>query len=284
MPRSVSESRVIRDSHAGHSSGAAIPTPELIALNVVDIRRRFLSLENAHQRSGFLDAIVAKLGGNLGDWARFYEAVEIVREQDDYWKSKGYASFEEFWHAVAGPSFRSFKELEDVYNFAKTACPELFHIDFDGAKQLRKRLSALIGRSGNGTIAGARSKKRLYEDASEAHAALSDAMKWHNAGGTSLEYRLAKLRRDRPDIAARILAGEYFKYLRTGQIGIDMAAAERDAYGDKFRRRRRALPVGERVCRLIRESARSSSTREDILSALSKIGWLVNGLSTKSRK
>ena len=278
MPRSVYESRTIRDNLAGRSSGMAVPTPELIALNAMDIRRRFHSLENDSQRSGFLDAIVSKRGRNLGDWARFYEAVEIVREQDDYWKGKGYKTFENFWHDTAGPSFRSFKELEDVYNFAKTACPELFNIDFNGARQLRKRLKALSNtRSGQMATAGS-SKKRLYADTSEAHAALREAMQWHNAGGTSLEYRLAKLKRDRPDIAARVIAGEYFKYLRTGQIGIDMAAAERAAYGEKSRRLNRPVNVGERVYRIIRESARSSSMRAEILEGLAKIGWVVDGL------
>lgn len=282
MPRTVSESRLIRDNHAGHSSGAAIPTPQLIALNAMDIRRRFKSLENENQRCAFLDAIVAKVGGNLGDWSRFYEAVDIVREHESYWRTKGFSSFEDFWHTVAGPSFRSFKELEDVYNFAKTACPELFHIDFSGAKLLRKRLSVLVNVPSADTHGGG--KKRLYADTDEAHAALREAIRWHNAGGTSLEYRLARLKRDHPNIAARVLAGEYFKEFRTGHIGIDMTAAERDAYGEGRRKPVKPLSVSERIARQIRAAAKSSSARQDILDALSRIGWLAEGLAALHRE
>jgi len=223
----------VRDNLTGHNVGSVVPVPELIALSGADVRGRFLSLGNTEQRHGFLDAIMSKLGSNLGDWARFYEAIEIVREQKQYWKSKGFRTVEDFWRSVAGPSFRSFKELENIYNFAKTACPELFGIDFEGAKLLRERLAALKHIPALRANGGVRVKKRLYGGVEEAHLAVAQAMTWHNAGGTSLEYRLARLKRDRPDIAARVLRGEYFKTLATGQIGIDVARAERDVGSSK---------------------------------------------------
>lgn len=284
MPRTPSESKDVRDNLAGHNVGSVVPVPELIALSGTDIRGRFLALENAEQRHGFLDAIMSKLGSNLGDWARFYEAIEIVREQKQYWKMKGYGTFEEFWRTVAGPSFQSFKELEDVYNFAKTACPELFGIDFEGARVLRKRLGALKRIPELNVHGGARVKKRLYSGIDEAHLAVAQAMTWHNAGGTSLEYRLARIKRDRPDIAARVLNGEYFKPLATGVIGIDMARAERDAYGDIVRKTRRPATVSERVVRLIRDSAKSSITRQQLVDELSKIDWLVAGVKAYSKR
>ena len=69
MHRSVNESRTIRDAAARFTAGASVPIPELIALSGADIRERFNSLGNSEQRNSFLDAIVSKLGNNLGDWA-----------------------------------------------------------------------------------------------------------------------------------------------------------------------------------------------------------------------
>jgi hypothetical protein len=287
MSRTAPESKAIRDNLTGHNAGAVVPVPELITLAGGNVRNRFLALENAEQRHGFLDAIIAKLGSNLGDWATFYEAVEIVHEQKQYWHSKGFGSFEAFWHSIAGPSFRSFKDLEDVYNFAKTACPELFGIDFAGAKLLRERLAALQKIPALHAHGGGRIKKRLYAGRDEAHQAVAQAMTWHNAGGTSLEYRLAKIKRDRPDIAARVLAGEFFKQLGTGQIGIDMASAEREAFGTSTTRPRKPPPkASEQVAAIIRSAAKSSVSREDFIAELSKIPWLAQGIAAalKMRK
>lgn len=285
MTRTTTESRAIRDHLAGHNVAATIPIPELVAITGGDVRDRFASLENDEQRQGFLDAVTGKLDSNWGNWAKFYEAVAIVREQKSYWQGKGFDSFDDFWRAKAGPAFQSFKELESIYNFAKTACPELFGIDFEGAKQLRKkleRLSAIPALANNG---GIRAKKRLYAGVGEAHAAVTQAMTWHNAGGTSLEYRLAKLKRDRPDIAARILAGEFFKTLGTGQIGIDMAAAEREAYGEPLRKPKPATTgVGNNVAKIIRSAAKSQAARQQVIDELSAISWLVEALTSNKKK
>lgn len=183
MTRSVETSRIVRDNLAGHNVAAAIPIPELVCLESMDVRARFRSLENETQRRSFLDTIISKLDSNLGNWAAFYEAVEIVREHDTFWRGKGYRSFDEFWHAAAGPCFQSFKELEDIYNFAKTACPEMFQLDFEAARSWAQQihdLRAIPALDGHG---GVRIKKRHYVDNDEAHAAVVQASKWYNAGG-----------------------------------------------------------------------------------------------------
>jgi hypothetical protein len=286
MNNTVEDSRTLRDNLAGRNVAAEIAVPELIMLQSVDVRTRFLSLENETQRVSFLDGIVAKLDGNLGNWARFYEAVEIVREHRPYWKNKGYGSFDEFWHAVAGPCFRSFKELEDMYSFAKTACPELFHLDFDAARKWAQQISALRSIPPLTAHGGVRIKKRHYANRSEAHAAVVQASKWYNAGGNSLEYRLARLKRDRPDIAAGVLSGRYFKMLGTGRIGIDMVEAESDAYGARPAKKRKADRRGavsgaasaSKVASAIRSLAQSSTARHHVVTELSTIRWLVDAL------
>jgi hypothetical protein len=287
MTRSVDTSRKVRDDLAGHNIAAAIPIPELVSLEAVDVRMRFHSLENETQRRSFLDGIISKLGSNLGNWAAFYEAVEIVREHDAYWRGKGYRSFDEFWKAAAGPCFRSFKELEDIYNFAKTACPEMFQLDFEAARiwaQQVHDLRAVPALDGHG---GVRIKKRHYEDNDEAHAAVVQASKWYNAGGNSLEYRLAKIKRHRPDIAAAVLAGDYFRVLASGRIGIDMVAAERDAYGENARvrkQRRSSVHAAVKVAGAIRALAESSTERQLLVNELSNIDWLVNALLKVARE
>ncbi|MDP2143124.1 MAG: hypothetical protein Q8J80_03255 [Gallionella sp.] len=285
MARTTSESKAVRDNLTGHNVAATVPIPELISITSGDVRGRFASLENDEQRQGFLDSITTKLDSNWGNWAKFYEAVSIIREQKSYWQSKGFDSFESFWRAKAGPAFQSFKELEGIYNFAKTACPELFGIDFEGAKQLRKKLEKLSSIPALAQNGVTKAKKRLYSDTTEAHAAVTQAMGWHNAGGTSLEYRLAKLKRDRPDIAARILAGEFFKELGTGQIGIDMAAAEREAYGEVTRKpKRQASNVGSEVAKTIRSAAKSQTSRQQVINELREIPWLMEALAANFKK
>jgi hypothetical protein len=297
MARTTSESKAIRDNLTGHNVASTVPIPELITISGGNVRNRFASLENDEQRQGFLDSITAKLDSNWGNWAKFYEAISIIREQKEYWQAKGYDTFENFWRATAGPAFQSFKELEDIYNFAKTACPELFNIDFEGAKQLRKEMDELSAIPPLGLHGGERIKKRLYSETEEAHAAVRQAMTWHNAGGNSLEYRLAKIKRDRPDIAARILAGEFFKTLGTGQIGIDMAAAEYEAYGEMVRKPKSKKPepvkakvvdvstgASDEVVRMIRSVAKSKTGREKVIAELREIGWLVEGLAENIKK
>ncbi len=284
----IDESRTLRDQLAGRNVAATIAVPELITLQGLDVRSRFLSLENETQRTGFLDAIIAKVTGNLGNWAKFYEAVELVRQHRPYWQQQGYTSFDDFWHAVAGPCFRSFKELEDIYSFAKTACPELFQLDFDAARHLARKINDLRAVPALEAHGGVRIKKRHYASNAEAHAAVVQASKWYNAGGNSLEYRLARLKRDRPDIAAAVLSGQYFRTLHTGSVGIDMAAAERDAYGtvrhDRHDHHRKdSRTPASKVAVQIRALAQSSTDREALVLELSGIRWLVNALVARER-
>lgn len=295
----------MRDALTGHNAAmSAVPMPELVAIAGGEVREKYASLENEEQRRGFLSSITIKLSSNWGNWAKFYEAVSLLREHEEYWKSEGFSDFDEFWREKAGPAFRSFKELEDIYNFAKTACPELFGLDFDGAKRLREQLERLKSIPALNPKGGwQNAKKRLYSGKDEAHAAVAQAMTWRNAGGTSLEYRLAKIKRDRPDVAAKILAGEFFRTLSTGQVGIDMAAAEREAYGELQRKARpakrtikpeesldkreteqasqssRPLAMGEEMIRLVRAAAKSKAARQLIIDELRAVTWLVNGLT-----
>lgn len=288
MDRSINHSKKIRDQHAGHNLAAAIPIPELISLSGFDVRARFQSLENDDQRSSFLDTIIAKLDSNLGNWATFYEAVDIVRANQSYWEGKGYPTFDEYWHEVAGPCFQSFKELEDIYCFAKTACPELFNMDFDTARSWAQQISELRAVPAINPLGGT-IKKRHYANCNEARAAVVQASKWYNAGGNSLEYRLARLTRDNPEIAAAVLAGRYFKRLGTGRIGIDMVAAERDAYGERPKQRagnvrqRKSNPAAK-LAMQIRALSHSSIARESVVAELSEIRWLVAALVTLEKR
>lgn len=280
MSRNEQESKAIRDNLTGHNVAAAVPVPELIAISGGDIRDRFNSLDNDDQRQGFLESIIGKMDSNWGNWAKFYEAVSILREQESFWRNLGFDTFDNFWRVTAGPSFQSFKELEEVYNFAKTACPEMFGINFEGARKLINDLETLkiVPALGpHGAI------KRSYSGEKEASAAAAQAMTWKNAGGNSIEYKLAKIKRDRPDIAARVLAGEFFKTLGTGQVGIDLVAAEREAYGEVVRKVKpkagEAENVGVKMAQAIRSAAKTPQSRQKIINELKNISWLTEGLA-----
>lgn len=74
--------------------------------------------------------------------------------------------------------------------------------------------------------------------------------------------------------------------LGNGRIGIDMVAAERDAYGENAhtrKRKQKRLCAAERVAGAIRALALSSTERELLVNELSNIDWLVTALAKVER-
>lgn len=298
FPASIPASQ-FRDRMSGAEiSLGHVPVPELIAVTDPDLRHQFASLKNEHQREAFLDALLQRLDASVFSWATFYEAVAILRDHRPYWHKLGFASFADFWQIRAAPAFQAWKDLEDMYAFAKLACPSLFDLDQPRARRLTARLNALSAptqkqrRQVKGT-------KRLFETSTSAVEAVRHALKWRMVSNRSFEYRLYRLKRDHPDIAAALLAGDYTLRLDSGMYTVDLIKAERQAYGDTYGLRgpppksleqpkSRSQAAEERqvlreITHLAKAAARSKDLQKRIAGRLLKLPWLVQAISNSGQ-
>jgi hypothetical protein len=182
---------------------------------------------------------------NGSEWDRYYSGVSFIRDSEWYWRERGFNSFEEFWHQCGGKAFGEFSELENLYNFAKTACPDLFKMDVDQAMEAHRlvatqaaTLSRVLplkshGGEGRANKIKAKSSQAFFDSAKDAKDRLIGAASYVPASGSSLERRFARIRRDRPDVASDLLTGKYIKKVKSGLWEIDIAAAELLVYGKK---------------------------------------------------
>jgi hypothetical protein len=295
--------RQLRDTMTGTNiSLDHIPVPELIAVTDPDLRRQFASLKNEQQRQGFLDALLRRLDASILSWTTFYEAVAILREHQSYWHKKGFSSFADFWRARAAPTFEAWKELEDVYAFAKLACPDLFELDPTHARRLAQRLNALSAPTRR-QRRRARGGKRVFETPAEATDAIRHALTWEMVSNRSFEYRIYRLKRDHPGIVALLLAGDYTVRLDNGTYAVDLIKAERRLYGEGYghrsevaKRKNRSGSLSQTkkagrvlldIERLARAAGSSHKLQQQIIGRMRKFPWLVQALSapaTRSRR
>lgn len=293
-----SASRELRDLQSGMGAAMAkIPVPELVAIVDMDVRSRFSSLTNDVQRRGFLDAIVGKLDGSIDGWAKIYAAAAILEEQQDYWLSQGYASFASFWREKAGPIFGAMKELEDLFQYARIACPSMFLCDPLSEDGITARLESLrLAVSAMEHHSPSLPRKRVFESIDEARAFVAVALQWELASNRSIQYRMYRIKRDRPDIAARLLAGEYFVTLPSGLIGIDIGRAENEVFGggSKIQRRPRTgtqdqtqhsaaaelqNDIDGELDHVLRNAEEFDSVREHVIERFKKVPWLVAAIA-----
>ena len=193
--------------------------------------------QKLNYKKGLLSEIVRTSDISGSQWAKYYEAIAFLKENDWYWKDQGFADFESFWQEHTGNGFQAWAELESMYNFAKIACPELFTITKDEATELYKELEKLRQISAATGHGGER--KKVFETEAHAKQRLLEVAST-KISGQSLEKRFARLRRDAPEVAAKLLQGEFLRKTTAGFFYIDMASAERIAYGESTRADKRA--------------------------------------------
>lgn len=288
--RTPKQSRILRDRLAGTEAlHSRIPMPEFVVLTDPDVQRHFASLKNEAQRLAYLDALMGMLDHSIESWTTFYEAVSLLRNHSPYWRKQGYNSFAAFWRDRAGPTFQALKELEDIYAYARLACPEFRGNDSRSARRLRSRLEALAAPLKLKRITVS-SGKRVYESRDEASKAIAHAFKWSMVSNRSFEYRLYRIKRDRHDVAADLLAGKFTVRLDSGLYAIDLIRAEREVYGATYGMNSNspiaegatgARSLGEErkrikheIQHLVKVSARSSAHQQYILEQLKAIPWI----------
>ncbi|MBP1203088.1 hypothetical protein JOD97_001102 [Duganella sp. 1411] len=288
--RTPKQSRSLRDQLAGTEAlRTRIPMPEFIVLTDPDVRRHFASLKNETQRRAYLDALMRMLDHSIESWTTFYEAVSLLRNHRPYWRKQGYGTFAAFWRDRAGPTFQALKELEDIYAYARLACPEYGGSDSRSARRLRSRVEVLATpvKLKRIPVSGG---KRVFESKDDASKAIAHAFKWSMVSNRSFEYRLYRIKRDRQDVAAHLLAGKFTVRLDSGLYAIDLIRAERAVYGAtygmngsstvaKTSTETHALDtekkrIKQEIQHLVKASAQSSAYQRYILEQLRAIPWL----------
>lgn len=208
-------------------------------------------LETDKERKGFFDEFLKRQRNGFSEaWMCIYQTVDLIRENEWYWKDAGFDSFEAFWQEQGQALFGKWAELESTYQYAHMAAPQLFKVNYDEAKALALALAQFRAVPAAMTTEAQRSKAakdRWSKMRTDDHPPVSpvepnhyvkemNTSEWNDgfqqgqlakaAGGTSRFARFARLRRDSPEIADKFLAGEFVKRFKNGTVQPDMVAAE----------------------------------------------------------
>jgi hypothetical protein len=190
---------------SGEGSRGAIKLSE----NLDDMLRAYKRLNSREARVGFVDAWLNTSASYFNDaWPIIYELLKIVQENELYKDPRrlgkgvhdkpSFESFQEYFEARLKQPFATWFELERTYHYVQNCAPELIKKTFVEAQDARAAHNQELDAA--------------TPDLKEAHRPKkSDAIKNDitvKQRGTSDEYAIAKLRKDRPDIHARLLTGE----------------------------------------------------------------------------
>jgi hypothetical protein len=199
------------------------------------------------ERQAFFDEFLkAQRRGFPSAWVAIYETVDLIRQNDWYWKGQGFDSFDAFWQEQGAALFGRWAELESTYQYAHLAAPQLFEVQYEEAKALAMELApfrqvpAAMDPHRNGKAG--RPKKSADDrppisPIEPTHWVKEmNSAEWNNGfqqgqrakadGGNSRFARFARLRRDNPEVADRFLAGEFVKRFKDGTVQPDLVAAE----------------------------------------------------------
>jgi len=231
-----------------------------------DLRKAYGELKTEEARKAFWDSFEFSMERTApSGWARIYEALELLRLESWYWKAK-YKTFEDYLRHEQEFSFRQLDALEEHYQFAMMAYPQLFSAD------RRKTARAIISRrkveaeqaaaaavpgvqARDGAPAGNQNAKKNNRDAQNEHhscfspaaevdlAAQSDDFHrgYHSHGSTGRFYRFRVLKTKAPKFAQRVLDGRYTRQRADGTYFVDLGQAEEDAeksHPDRFKKHR----------------------------------------------
>jgi hypothetical protein len=204
---------------------------------VTEVRRIFESLNTDDARAGYANRVVTLMAGSLREhWAFFLTALQLVRDLELYrrpqWVGsddehpRAYDDFPTYFESLVKEPFDLFVELEGTQ-----------HVLLDAGY----RLDALLGmryEDARSTVAALRARPgRPPKDEKGSIRTFSPEKR-----GTTAEYTLARLQRDRPDLTARVAAGEMSAHAAAIEAGfrqrtITVPLGRPDAVADALRRR-----------------------------------------------
>ena len=132
--------------HFGRQQGWAmgtLPTGISAVINSTErVTTLYGELETDKERKAFFDEFLKRQRNGFGEaWMCIYQTVDLIRENDWYWKEAGFNSFEAFWQTQGQALFGKWAELESTYQYAHMAAPQLFEVNYDEAKALALELA-----------------------------------------------------------------------------------------------------------------------------------------------
>ena len=254
--------------HFGRQQGWAmgtLPTGISAVINSTErVTTLYGELETDKERKAFFDEFLKRQRNGFGEaWMCIYQTVDLIRENDWYWKEAGFNSFEAFWQTQGQALFGKWAELESTYQYAHMAAPGLFDVNYDEALAISQRLASYRTLTPTGSVGAQKGAKhwkhktrdhenndsepavdsRLYV----AELASDDFNDGYNAApkngnGEDRRTRFRRIMRDSPDVADRFLAGEFIRRYKNGRspeedlVAAEVAAGIRKE-GEKVQRR-----------------------------------------------
>ncbi len=241
--------------HFGRQQGWAmgtLPTGISAVINSTErVSTLYGELETDKERKGFFDEFLKRQRNGFGEaWMCIYQTVDLIRENEWYWKDAGFDSFEAFWQTQGQALFGRWAELEATYQYAHMAAPQLFKVNYDEAKALALELAqfrnvpAAMTKEARGAKANKDRWSKIQADDRPQGSPIEpnhyikemNTTEWNEGfqqgqrakadGGNSRFARFSRLRRDAPEVADKFLAGEFVKRLKNGTVQPDMVAAE----------------------------------------------------------
>lgn len=230
-----------------------------------DLRKAYDALKTEEARKAFWDSFEFSMERTApSGWARIYEALELLRRESWYWKAK-YETFEDYLRHEQEFSFRQLDALEDHYQFAMMAYPQLFSADRRKAaralisqRKVKAETTAAAALPGvvehGGNRPGAGRKRNQCDAQNRRHvdfcpaaevdlAAQSDDFHrgYYSHGSNGRFYRFRVLKTKAPKFAQRVLDGRYTRQRADGTYFVDLGQAEEDAekaHPDRFKKHR----------------------------------------------
>jgi hypothetical protein len=252
----------------------------LVEVSGSKAREAYTKLRNKDERREMLNGIANNIDIKANRWVDFYEAIKLVEENDWYWRECGYAGFQPFLKDTIGTSLEQWRELEDLYNYAKAACPQLFHIDDATAAKMTRKMETIAAAPKNGG-----------DRKSDLRNQMTAAMKKTAVQGQySLERVVARVKRDRPDVIAAALeelkAGKVGNFVKedtqgnmTWSVPALINASGGETQSDQIKRLRNTT-IDSRLTDLLKK-AESVGDRQKILKVLRSVKWIKDGMERK---
>lgn len=210
------------DWHKGSDKRNQLPiSVPFLALSRQVCAENYGTLENREQREGFFDNLLSDIDRSRSRWAVFYSLAELLQREEWYWRAQGFENFTEFWRARTGQTFAALAEMEQVYRYAQMADPDLFDLPYDQAAQaeLIARLQKIRPSNTHGAIKGGRGNRYTTKTDVQAEMVRAAAGDYEPPPpGNGIRRRFARLRRDHPEVANRMLAGED-RFFNTNERG-----------------------------------------------------------------
>ena len=204
-------------------------------------------------RAAFVDKWARLAAGDIDStWAMFYDSLRIIKEGKLYENAsimedqKPRASFQEYWEDVAQKPFQTWADLESTYRHIEKHCPDLLHkITYTDARARRTQELAKVTKMAPTREQHPGGRPKPSDD---------NVISRSTGLGNAAPYLTARIARDRPDILARMKAGE-FPSVRAAALEAGIVDPTFTCPLDPVKAARRILRhfTGDRLTQLISE-------------------------------